>query len=260
MAKSSRSPIPNRFRRSRRSWNSAGARRPRAAVRGDAARRRADQPHQERSAARARGSPRDVAHRRLHAAGREARPAVAGTGGSRAAAAPRPRRRPPGRRSPTAEAPTAARLARHAPRAALPRPAGVEMQLDGNPAAVVDLSTVGAQVISPTVLRPNQKVRITHSDRRLHDALPRRGRLGQVRAAQGAGRSRRNTAPASSSPTPTPKAIDDLLREIQALGPQRIRPNHAAATESSRMIVSSRAEPVDTIAAGTPVSSSSRAM
>jgi len=38
---------------------------------------------------------------------------------------------------------------------------GVELQLDGNPAAVVDMSTVGAQVISPTVLRPNQKVRIT---------------------------------------------------------------------------------------------------
>jgi hypothetical protein len=38
--------------------------------------------------------------------------------------------------------------------------AGVELQLDGNPAAVIDLSTVGAQVISPTVLRPNQKVRI----------------------------------------------------------------------------------------------------
>lgn len=38
---------------------------------------------------------------------------------------------------------------------------GVELQLDGNPAAVIDLSTVGAQVISATVLRPNQKVRIT---------------------------------------------------------------------------------------------------
>jgi hypothetical protein len=37
---------------------------------------------------------------------------------------------------------------------------GVELQLDGNPASVIDLSTVGAQVISPTVLRPNQKVRI----------------------------------------------------------------------------------------------------
>jgi PilZ domain len=38
---------------------------------------------------------------------------------------------------------------------------GVELQLDGNPAAVIDLSTVGAQALSPTVLRPNQKVRIT---------------------------------------------------------------------------------------------------
>jgi hypothetical protein len=37
---------------------------------------------------------------------------------------------------------------------------GVEVQLDGNSAAIVDLSTLGAQVISPTVLRPNQKVRI----------------------------------------------------------------------------------------------------
>jgi hypothetical protein len=37
---------------------------------------------------------------------------------------------------------------------------GFELQLDGNPAALIDLSTVGAQVISPTVLRPNQKVRI----------------------------------------------------------------------------------------------------
>jgi hypothetical protein len=38
---------------------------------------------------------------------------------------------------------------------------GVEIQLDGNPATVVDLSAVGAQVISATVLRPNQKVRIS---------------------------------------------------------------------------------------------------
>jgi hypothetical protein len=38
---------------------------------------------------------------------------------------------------------------------------GVEMQLDGNPALVVDLSAFGAQVTSSTVLRPNQKVRIS---------------------------------------------------------------------------------------------------
>lgn len=38
---------------------------------------------------------------------------------------------------------------------------GIEMQLDGNPATVVDLSTVGAQVISSTILRPNQKLRVS---------------------------------------------------------------------------------------------------
>ena len=38
---------------------------------------------------------------------------------------------------------------------------GVEIQVDGNPASVVDLSVVGVQVLSATVLRPNQKVRIS---------------------------------------------------------------------------------------------------
>jgi hypothetical protein len=38
---------------------------------------------------------------------------------------------------------------------------GVDIQLDGNPARVVDLSQVGAQVLSATILRPNQKVRVS---------------------------------------------------------------------------------------------------
>jgi CheY-like chemotaxis protein len=38
---------------------------------------------------------------------------------------------------------------------------GVEIQVDGNPASVVDLSTVGVQVLSSTILRPNQKVRVS---------------------------------------------------------------------------------------------------
>src|SRR5262245_32008816 len=35
--------------------------------------------------------------------------------------------------------------------------AGIEIQVDGNPASLVDLSTVGAQLLSSTILRPNQK-------------------------------------------------------------------------------------------------------
>lgn len=41
---------------------------------------------------------------------------------------------------------------------------GVEVAIDGNPAALVDLSTVGAQVVSPTVLKPNQRVRVVMGD------------------------------------------------------------------------------------------------
>jgi hypothetical protein len=37
----------------------------------------------------------------------------------------------------------------------------VEVQIDGNPATLVDLSLVGAQVVSPTILRPNQRIRVT---------------------------------------------------------------------------------------------------
>jgi hypothetical protein len=38
---------------------------------------------------------------------------------------------------------------------------GVEIQLDGNAVSVIDVSIVGAQVVSQTILRPNQKVRVT---------------------------------------------------------------------------------------------------
>lgn len=37
---------------------------------------------------------------------------------------------------------------------------GVEVLIDGNPAMLVDLSVAGAQVLSPTILKPNQRVRM----------------------------------------------------------------------------------------------------
>ncbi len=40
----------------------------------------------------------------------------------------------------------------------------VEVLVDGNLAILVDLSTIGAQVLSPTVLKPNQRVRMSLSD------------------------------------------------------------------------------------------------
>lgn len=40
----------------------------------------------------------------------------------------------------------------------------VEVLVDGNLALLVDLSAIGAQVLSPTVLKPNQRVRMSLSD------------------------------------------------------------------------------------------------
>jgi hypothetical protein len=40
----------------------------------------------------------------------------------------------------------------------------VDMVVDGNQAELVDLSTLGAQVVSATVLKPNQRVRIAIAD------------------------------------------------------------------------------------------------
>ena len=41
---------------------------------------------------------------------------------------------------------------------------GIEVLVDGNAAGLVDMSTVGAQVVCATVLKPNQRVRMTFSD------------------------------------------------------------------------------------------------
>ena len=48
---------------------------------------------------------------------------------------------------------------RRAPRYRL-RP-GVQIQLDGNPVAIFDMSALGAQVVSATILRPNQRLRVS---------------------------------------------------------------------------------------------------
>lgn len=37
---------------------------------------------------------------------------------------------------------------------------GLRAMIDGNPAAIVDFSTLGVQVVTPTILRPNQRVRV----------------------------------------------------------------------------------------------------
>jgi len=59
-------------------------------------------------------------------------------------------------------APLDQRGTRRAPRAKVVD--AVEVLVDGSPATLVDLSIVGAQVVSPTILKPNQRVRMILPD------------------------------------------------------------------------------------------------
>jgi len=61
-------------------------------------------------------------------------------------------------------APLDQRGTRRAPRFVVAK--GIEVMIDGNPAALINLSVVGAQVVSPTILKPNQRVRMTLQDPR----------------------------------------------------------------------------------------------
>jgi hypothetical protein len=62
----------------------------------------------------------------------------------------------------TPSAPLDQRGTRRAPRFRIARNA--DLLVDGNQAALIDLSTLGAQVISATVLKPNQRVRVALFD------------------------------------------------------------------------------------------------
>jgi len=61
-----------------------------------------------------------------------------------------------------AAAPLDQRGTRRAPRVRIVD--GVEVAIDGNVATLVDLSAIGAQVVSPTILKPNQRVRMSMGD------------------------------------------------------------------------------------------------
>jgi hypothetical protein len=50
------------------------------------------------------------------------------------------------------------RVARHRVRG------GIDAKVDGIPVVLIDLSTLGAQVISPAVMRPNQRVQVAITD------------------------------------------------------------------------------------------------
>lgn len=92
---------------------------------------------------------RIVAHDSAYSRVPAGAPAAASDGSAVAVAAP----------PAPAAAPLDQRGTRRAPRFKIVD--GVEVMVDGNAATLVDLSAVGAQVISMTILKPNQRVRMS---------------------------------------------------------------------------------------------------
>jgi len=90
--------------------------------------------------------------------GAAAAPAAAATEAAATEAAVKAAAAPP---APT-KAPLDQRGTRRAPRFNVV--GGIEVLIDGKPATLINLSTVGAQVVSPTILRPNQRVRMVLPD------------------------------------------------------------------------------------------------
>jgi hypothetical protein len=85
---------------------------------------------------------------------RSARGTGGGSGGAATAVASAP--------ASVAAQPLDKRGTRRAPRHRVA--ADVEVLVDGNSAALVDLSTIGAQVVSSNVLKPNQRIRVVLTD------------------------------------------------------------------------------------------------
>jgi hypothetical protein len=81
---------------------------------------------------------------------------------ARKEAAPVDEAPPPAPAVMTPPAPLDQRGTRRAPRFVVAT--GIEVTIDGNPASLINLSMVGAQVVSPTILKPNQRVRMTLPD------------------------------------------------------------------------------------------------
>ena len=83
--------------------------------------------------------------------------------GSIASAPPKPAPAVSAPASKAAAAPLDQRGTRRAPRFTVVK--GIEVLIDGKPATLINVSVVGAQVVSQTVLRPNQRVRMVLPDR-----------------------------------------------------------------------------------------------
>jgi hypothetical protein len=105
---------------------------------------------------------RIVAHDSTYSRVSTRKPGEAAPAAAPAAVAEPPRGPAPVAEPPRGPAPLDQRGTRRAPRFKVVE--NVEVVVDGNPATLIDVSTVGAQVLSATTLRPNQRLRMALPD------------------------------------------------------------------------------------------------
>ena len=172
------SRIARRSKRSKRSRAKAASDRARAHVRRDVARGGADQAHQGRPGAigceirSSRTTAPLTAKKRSRTRRAAAAAAPRARGGTGARSDDRRRRR---------RSISAARAARRG----YDRGTGIEVMIDGNPARADQSRPWSApQVVSPTILKPNQRVRMSLPDAAAADPVQRRRRVGVVRDAE----------------------------------------------------------------------------
>jgi hypothetical protein len=131
---------------------------------------------------------------------------------------------------------------RHAPRFKIAD--GVDVEIDGNPATLVNMSVSGAQVVSVTILKPNHQTA---------DTPEGRSRLGGVRNSKGG-----RTVPRGDPTLQCGRRLNHAIhRSAQGVAQT---PSQFATADPGFTIVSRRSEPVETTAHSTPLTSSSRSM
>ena len=125
---------------------------------------------------------------------------------------------------------------------------GIDVQVDGATASLIDLSTMGAQVVSATVLKPRQRVRVVLRWNPISIRAAGTVAWALFEISKG-GMPPQDPARGWSSRRPTPNRCCSSASSRPPRPPQAsyqsAEPNHAAASGSLRTMVSSRAAPVE---------------
>jgi hypothetical protein len=131
----------------------------------------------------------------------------------------------------------------------------VETLVEGSPATLVELSVLGAHIVSNAVLRPNKRIRMTLRDQETVAAYSATVVWAKFEPSQG-GATYRGGLEFTNADAVT---LAKLCKATRSEPPQSGARSHSPITDPSLKIVSSRSDPVEMIVTGTRLASSRRA-